>query len=262
LILPERFDEDTGATWPVLYMLHGATSSPNDWREIEASDAFKQTSDFLVVLPDAGRFGFYSDWWNGGRGGQPAWETFHLTEVPALLERDWRASDRRAALGVSMGGYGAFEYATRQPGFFKAVASVSGLVSPTTDTDQTISTLRALGADPDALWGDPVADAGIWAAHDPLRNAAALEGTALFLSYGNGEPGSLDGEDVRYDWIEAWVKTENDAMVQELQRLGIDATVDAYGAGTHSAPYFVREFERAIPTLSAALQEEPAPGND
>jgi len=244
-------------------MYHGATSSPNDWREIEASEAFKETSDVLVVLPDAGRFGFYSDWWNGGAGGQPAWETFHLDEVPALVERDWRASDVRAALGVSMGGYGALEYAARRPGYFHAVASISGLVAPTSSPGQTIDALRSLGADPYDLWGDPVANSSVWDAHDPSRNAVALAGTPLFLSYGNGNPGELDPVGAQFDDIEAWVSTENLAMVEQIDALGLPATIDDYGAGTHTAPYFVREFGKAMPMLSTALHEaRPSAGDD
>ena len=63
----------------------------------------------------ASGFGWYSDWWNGGAGGQPAWETFHLTELRQLLERDWQAGDERVIAGLSMGGYGAMHYATATP---------------------------------------------------------------------------------------------------------------------------------------------------
>ena len=252
LILPEQFEEQPDMRWPVLFMFHGATSSPSDWVDIQASPAMAALSDVLVVMPGAGAVGFYSDWWNHGAGGPPQWETFHLTELPALLEREWHAADRRAALGVSMGGYGAFEYAARRPGFFSAVASISGLLAPSHDPGQIQGLVGSFVEDADDLWGDPEAQADIWAAHDPTVNAEALAGTALFLSYGNGHPGELN-PDERFDPIEAWIGPENDLMVQRLASLNIEATVDAYGAGTHSTPYFVRGFERAVPLLSAAL---------
>jgi len=252
LILPDQFEEQPDTRWPVLFMFHGATSSPSDWVDIQASPAMQDLSDVLVVMPDAGVVGFYSDWWNGGAGGPPRWETFHLTELPALLERDWHAGDRRAALGVSMGGYGAFEYAARRPGFFTAVASISGLLAPSHDPRQIQGLVGLFSADADDLWGDPKDQAGIWAAHDPTVNAQALAGTALFLSYGNGNPGELSPDEA-FDPIEAWIGPENDLMVQRLASLNIEATVDAYGPGTHSTPYFVREFERAVPMLATAL---------
>jgi diacylglycerol O-acyltransferase/trehalose O-mycolyltransferase len=252
LILPEQFEEQPDTRWPVLFMFHGATSSPSDWVDIQASPAMEEMSDVLVVMPDAGVVGFYSDWWNHGFGGPPAWETFHLVELPALLESEWHAGDTRAALGVSMGGYGAFEYATRRPGFFAAVASISGLLAPSHDPRQIQGLVGSFADDADDLWGDPEAQASIWAAHDPTVNAEALAGTALFLSYGNGRPGELNPDEA-FDPIEAWIAPENDLMVQRLASLNIEATVDAYGPGTHSTPYFVREFERAVPLLSAAL---------
>jgi S-formylglutathione hydrolase FrmB len=59
----------------------------------------------LVVMPYAGEWGWYSDWWIDGKGGQPACETFHLEEVRDTIERDRRASDERVIAGLSMGGY-------------------------------------------------------------------------------------------------------------------------------------------------------------
>ena len=58
-------------------------------------------------MPEAGQVGFYSDWRAPGRGGPSRWETFHLAELRQLLERDWRAGNRRVVAGLSMGGLGA-----------------------------------------------------------------------------------------------------------------------------------------------------------
>lgn len=72
LLLPARFDADPDATWPVLYLLHGATDDHATWTE--QTDAADVTADLdlLVVMPDAGEWGWYSDWWNDGAGGPPA----------------------------------------------------------------------------------------------------------------------------------------------------------------------------------------------
>jgi S-formylglutathione hydrolase FrmB len=51
-------------------------------------------------MPEAGPFGWYSDWWNHGAGGPPAWETFHLRELRRLLERDYGAGHRRVVAGL------------------------------------------------------------------------------------------------------------------------------------------------------------------
>src|SRR4030095_3335104 len=72
----------------------------------------------LVVMPEGGPVGWYSDWWNHGEGGPPAWETFHLGELRQLLERGYGAGDSRVIAGLSMGGFGALSYAARNPSMF------------------------------------------------------------------------------------------------------------------------------------------------
>ena len=56
----------------------------------------------IIAMPEAGAVGFYSDWVTG-----PKWETFHTVELPGLLAAEYRASDRAAIAGLSMGGLGA-----------------------------------------------------------------------------------------------------------------------------------------------------------
>jgi S-formylglutathione hydrolase FrmB len=152
-----------------------------------------------------------------------------------------------------MGGYGAMEYASRQPGMFLAAASFSGVLDPLGG--------QATFPKPNYLWGDPVAQADVWKAHDPTDNAAALKGTALYVAYGNGQIGPLDnGVPSPYDpdgSIEREVATESAAFVHQLGALHIPVTVDAYGNGTHNWPYFQRGLHRSLPFLLKALGETP-----
>lgn len=146
--------------------------------------------------------------------------------------------------GLSMGGFGALSYAARHPGMFRAAAAFSGVVAT-----------RGTGFEGDVmLWGDEVADAAIWAEHDPLSQAAALEGTALYIAYGNGTPGPLDPPGSGIDGGEQWLSGLNDKLVAELERLGIPATVDAYGPGTHTWPYWERALHASLPVLLGALE--------
>jgi len=67
---------------------------------------------------------FYTDEVHGNR-----YWTFLSEELPALVGTFFRLSDRREdtfVAGLSMGGYGAFKWAMRQPGRFAAAASLSG----------------------------------------------------------------------------------------------------------------------------------------
>ena len=244
----------TGRRWPVLYLLHGCCDTPESWTANTDVARIPALRHVLVVTPSGGRFGWYSDWWNGGKGGVPAWETFHLTELRRLLERDYGAGRRRAIAGLSMGGAGALAYAARHPGMFRAAASFSGVVHPLGDPQGFLGVLSAIGvADPEALWGDPGAQHAIWAAHDPVALAPRLRGTPLFVSVGDGTAGPFDHGRVQDGGIEALLHPQNVALAQRLRRLHIPATIDFYGPGTHSWPYWQRELHRALPLLLRAL---------
>jgi S-formylglutathione hydrolase FrmB len=251
LILPAGFGSDPAARYPVLYLLHGAGDSSSGWDSSTDVRSLVAGAPVLVVMPEGGPAGFYSDWRTG-----PKWETFHLVELWRLLKEHYQASDVRAIAGLSMGGLGALDYAARHPGTFRAAASFSGV----TDTRLTPgesefyqNLVRGSGLDPAGLWGDPVDDSAVWAAHNPTDLAAGLKGTQLFLSVGNGEPGPFDPAGAPADTSEAALRQENLALTGKLTSLGIPLRFDDYGPGTHSWPYWQRELHRAWPMLEAAL---------
>jgi diacylglycerol O-acyltransferase / trehalose O-mycolyltransferase len=243
LLLPARFDARPDAAWPVLYLLHGATDDHARWTEQTDVADLTASLDLLVVMPDAGRWGWYSDWWNGGMAGPPAWETFHLGELRHIIERDWRASDERVVAGLSMGGYGAMHYATAHPDLFRAAASFSGVVDP-------------VGSDffGDAmLWGDRDEQADVWAGHDPVAMANGLAGKSLYVSWQDGQPGPFDPPDAEVDELEAWIAPQNEVFVARLRELGIPVTAES-GPGTHSWPYWEARLHRALPLLLETLE--------
>ena len=139
---------------------------------------------------------------------------------------------------------------------FTAAASFSGVVHTRLDAQgpqQYRELVREQGEDPQALWGDPVADADTWAAHNPFDLAPRLAGVALYLSAGDGRPGPFDPPGTPIDQREASLGRENAALAGELNRLGISAEINLYGPGTHSWPYWQRELHRAWPMLTRAL---------
>ena len=246
LLLPAAFETQPETRWPVLYLLQGCCDTYDSWtRETDVEELTADT-DLLVVMPAAtragdGGFGWYTDWYNGGEGGQPAWETFHLTELRQLLERNWQAGDQRVIAGLSMGGHGAMTYAARHPDMFKAAASFSGVLNA-----------LAFDADP-RVWGSKTEQADLWAAHDAVSLASALEGLPLYVSYGTGEYGPLDeDEDQDAADTEAWLFPQNEAFVARLEELAIPVTVNV-GAGTHTWPYWERGLHEAMPMLLEAV---------
>ncbi|MEV0346130.1 alpha/beta hydrolase-fold protein [Nonomuraea sp. NPDC050680] len=99
--------------WPVLWLLHGGLDDYASWTAKPDVDALTRTSGLMVVMPDGGKCGSYSDWWNGGDGVPPRWATYHLKELLPLLESRYRAGRQRAVAGYSMGGQGAMLYAAK-----------------------------------------------------------------------------------------------------------------------------------------------------
>jgi len=251
LLLPPDWNTRPDARWPVLYLLHGCCGSYVGWTR--STDVVQLTAgtDVLVVMPDAGADGFYSNWWNGGSAGPPRWETFHLTELRQILERGFRASPRMAVAGLSMGGFGAMKYA--ETGLFRAAASYSGVLDPLSKTGGVLAFLYRK-----AIWGDPVAQRAIWMANDPKYHVHLLHRVKLFVASGDGQPGPYDRSSQTTDPIEAEVYAESLNFVHALRHAHVPVTTDFYGPGTHSWPYWQRDLHQSFPMLMQAIGAKPA----
>ncbi|UIX35346.1 hypothetical protein LUX31_09930 [Streptomyces sp. GQFP] len=186
LLTPDGWERRRhGRSWPVLYLLHGGfePETYKTWiRESDIED-LPQLRDVLVVMPEGGQVGFYSNWRNHGSGGPPAWETFHLDELRPLLEHHYGAGTRRAVAGLSMGGFGAVSYTARRPGLFRAAASFSGPVHLLHPRMREVwpQMEEAYGGSLDALWGDRDTQRPVWHA----RSTVPRSSTALW-AFGRG----------------------------------------------------------------------------
>ncbi|WP_437819639.1 alpha/beta hydrolase [Sorangium sp. So ce1078] len=258
LLTPDGWEErQESDRWPVLYLLHGAGDTYESWTRDSDVEELPELRDVLVVMPDGGPAGFYSDWWNYGRGGPPAWETFHLDELRSLLESAYGAGTSRSIAGLSMGGFGAISYAARRPGMFRAAASYSGdvhLLHPSfvEAWQGALEGAQEVGIDLAAVWGDPVAQRDVWEAHDPYHLVEKLKGTAIFLACGDGAPGPLDPPDATEDAVEVMVNEMNRSLADHLEKVGIPRITHFY-AGTHAPQYWERELHESLPTLLQAL---------
>ncbi len=256
LLTPDGWNERRkGQRWPVLYLLHGCCDTYDSWTRETDVATLPQLRHTLVVMPEGGPAGWYSDWWNHGNGGPPAWETFHLRELRPLLEHGYGAGPRRVIAGLSMGGLGSLLYAAHHPGMFRAAASYSGVVHPLHGDFPSglMDLLKDFGEDPLALWGDPVAQRAIWEAHDPYYLANRLRSIPVFLSSGDGTAGPFDAPGA-HDDLEAVLNEMNHAVADRLKAAGVRLTTDFYGPGTHNWPYWERELHRSLPLLLHALR--------
>ena len=171
---------------PVLYLLHGLSDDETIWTRRTSIERYAAEKGLAVVMPRAGR-SFYAD----EAYGSAHWT--HLTqELPVLVSSFFRVSTRRQdtfVAGLSMGGYGAFKCALREPERFAAAASLSGALD-----------VRAPGLRDDLphVWADqePAADDDLFALL-AQRDPATLP--ALYVACGT--------EDFLYEdnlrWIEA-----------------------------------------------------------
>ncbi|GIH78425.1 alpha/beta hydrolase [Planobispora longispora] len=259
LLLPPGWSKKAERTWPVLYLLHGGADNYTSWTRMTGVEELTENVGAIVVMPEAGRAGNYSNWFNKGKGGPPAWETFHTYEVRRLLEVGYRAGTRRAVAGLSMGAYGSIKYAARHPGMFRFAGAYSGVMSTRLPgiPDVIMNAQASEGQDPKALWGDPIRNASVWRANDPAHLARNLRGVSIYISSGTT---SLNGEldPPGTPWHPAHLGEPVSAytarhLIAKLRLYGIKPVVNLYKNGTHSWPYWEREFKRSFPMILKAL---------
>lgn len=111
VLLPTGYAQDPTRRYPVLYLLDGTSGHASDWTTSGGAEQTTAGLPVIVVMPDitlAGNGGGWcTNWVNGGRGGPPEWETFHIDELIPWVDATFRTeADRggRAIAGLSQGG--------------------------------------------------------------------------------------------------------------------------------------------------------------
>ena len=128
--LPKGYDKSK--EYPVLYMLHGANGSNNDWLNggkinVNASNAASEGTapEMIVICPDCGGNNFYCD--NYG-GNDIKYMTYFFTEFLPTVENLYAVKKDRASRaigGLSMGGFGSLYYGLLHPEMFSYVYACS-----------------------------------------------------------------------------------------------------------------------------------------
>ena len=130
VILPQQTTEQIGmagasssGAHPTLYLLHGLSDDDSIWLRRTSIERYVAPLGLAVIMPQVHR-SFYRDEAVGNR-----YWTFLSEELPAVCHEFFHLSERREDTfvgGLSMGGYGALNWALRQPERFAAAASLSG----------------------------------------------------------------------------------------------------------------------------------------
>lgn len=256
--LPDGYDGK--AAFPVLYLLHGHGDSYDDWASSKGQVAeIAKGLGAVIVMPEGAR-GWYVNWWNGGRRGDPAWERYHLDELVPLVEQRLRIRAGRrwhAIAGLSMGGEGAMYYASQRPGYFGSAASFSGAIS--IQRTEWPGAFDTQGENHNDVFGDPDAQRFYWTGHNPTALTGNLSHTRLFVAVGDGVPGS-PGEVSNYfgALAEADLHQHAEDFVASARGRGIPVDYRPQ-QGIHDWPYWRRHLTQAIGWgFFAPVQEQPA----
>lgn len=239
IYLPAGYSTNTTARHKTLYLLHGGGDALDDARSwVEEGDvpSLVDATGYpgIVVMPEGGKAGWYTDWAQPDVGGRrPEWETFHIDQLVPWIDANFRTlatKADRAVAGLSMGGYGALSYAARHPELFSAAAEFSGTTNlragDTLTINQLFVSLEFGSAITQAQQGDPSFRArGLqavfgpflsWAARNPFDLADVYRTrqiqVALYVGDGTGQQ--------NFDVVESLAKFHNDIMHLRLRIAG------------------------------------------
>ncbi|HOW90099.1 MAG TPA: alpha/beta hydrolase family protein, partial [Elusimicrobiales bacterium] len=225
ITLPKDYSSAKSKRYPVLYLLHGGGDGwAGQW--VSGGGKIEEITDgqdLIVVMPEGGKVGWYTDWVKQV-GGEQKWESFHINQLIPWIDANLRTDasrNGRAIAGLSMGGFGALHYAFRHPDLFSYVGSFSGaadLQEPATQL--TIAEQSVVnGFLPNGAFGPVIS--GNWKVHNPLRNVEKFRGLNIAMYAGSG------AHDL--DVIERTMGFSTYRFHQRLDERGIPNTFWMYG---------------------------------
>ena len=178
---------------PVLYWLSGLTCTEQNFITKAGAQRYAAEHGIILVAPDTSPRGENvadADGYDLGKGAgfyvnatRAPWASHYrmydyiVDELPAWVEADPAASDRRAISGHSMGGHGALTIALRNPGRYRSVSAFSPIVAPSQAPWGQKAFTAYLGDDREA-----------WKAHDTVELVRrAQEKLPLLVDQGDAD---------------------------------------------------------------------------
>lgn len=280
VLLPVDYQPHADRAYPVLYLFPGTSGHSSDWMTV--GDAPQTTASYrlITVSSDIGFDGDGGSWFTNWVDqktalGPSQWETYDIHELIPWIDANLdtiRSRQGRAVAGLSMGGYGATELAARHPELFVQQASFSGAPEIDRDLEARLGAEAVIGAtmvglngvEANAPFGNHISDEINWEGHDPARLITNLRPIRLWFATADGLPGKYDdpvtnpGGYVGAGTIESLTHVSTDLFVKHLKEARMTAYVYDYGKGTHTWPYWARDFKKFIPALMATFANPPA----
>lgn len=253
VLLPAGYDEHPDQDYPVLWLLHGANGSYADFLRYRSS---LDQVDAVIVMPDGGLYGMYSNWYAAG---SPRWADYHLNYLLPLIENDFRIRPGRqwhAIAGISMGGQGALRYASFRPDYFGSVAGLSAAVPETRGPEVPVGLATLVFANGSGrvvlssdIWGPPTGDYA--KANSPAALVDRLKDTRVYLVSGTGVPcvGDAPTATLALDMVtEADIRVQQVAYARKLREVGADVTERRPACGVHTFGVWDRALHDIVAT--------------
>src|SRR5713101_172148 len=191
VMLPSRYEKETGKKYPELYFLHGLGENEQTllrsggWGLIEDLRQQHKIGDFLMVAPE-GRGSFFIN----SADGHDRYSDFFLSELLPYIETHFhvvRDRKTRGVTGLSMGGYGALRLAFAHPELFASV-SVQSPALITESPREMNADLRDAGLLSNLLgqvFGNPI-NVTHWQQNNPFdlarKNEAQIKTEVIYVN--------------------------------------------------------------------------------
>jgi len=243
--LPADYETSPDKRYPTVYLLHGLGGSELDWHfKGNAAETIAyltrdgELTDAIFVMPSDGGYDrgtFYLDWYDGsGNFGQ-----YFIHDLVPFIDRRFRTfADRehRGIAGLSMGGFGAFLLALRNPKLFGAAASISGALALMPDYE-------AMALTP--AWHPSNSARLVGPLEGPYSEAHNLAALAVKALAGANYPA------LYFDCgTEDYLYAANKWFQDELDKCGYPHRFESF-SGEHDWHYFSTRLEKALRFLNA-----------
>jgi len=132
VVLPPSYGKEAGRRYPVVYALHGYTSTPEKWftddkLEQRIDNAFRTgVRDMILVFPNTYTVHGGSMYSTSVTTGD--WESFITRDLVRHIDSHYRTIAQRASRGLmghSMGGYGTTRLGMKYPDVFSSLYAMS-----------------------------------------------------------------------------------------------------------------------------------------
>jgi len=144
VILPPDYRTARATRYPVLYLLHGLMGHYTDWVTKTNVADYAAQYRMIVVTPE-GNDGWYTD---SATVPSDKYESYFMKELIPDVQKRYRTIETRygrAVAGLSMGGYGAVKFGLKYPESFVFAASMSGLLTIATTSQNDLKYPQPFG---------------------------------------------------------------------------------------------------------------------